>query len=151
MSTRFFTPALANRTLPLVRKIVEDILTKGKELRRIAGMRSDANHAELERLGNEIRLHIEELSAVGCEYKDWSFDVGVVDFPARIRGRHVYLCWRSDEDRVEFFHGVESGIAGRRRIPHFLLEDGTNLVSKRREAGPRQDSVNEEVEASGDR
>ncbi|MCA8972134.1 MAG: DUF2203 domain-containing protein [Planctomycetes bacterium] len=150
MTIRFFTPALANRTLPLVRKIVEDILAKGKELRRLAALRTDGNHAELERLGNEIRLHIDELRAIGCDYKDWSFDVGIVDFPARIQGRRVYLCWRSDEDRVEFFHGEDSGIAGRRRIPRFLLEDGledgSGLENDRQSV-----RENEGIEASGER
>lgn len=140
MAIRFFTPALANRTLPLVRRIVEDILVKGKELRRLAALRTDSNQGELERLGNDIRLHIEELREIGCDYKDWSFDVGIVDFPARIDGRRVFLCWRSDEDCVAHYHSEDSGIAGRRKIPAALLVD------------PQLDPTeNEGVEAAGER
>lgn len=117
-----FSLTLANRTLPLVRRIVEDILSKGRELRRIAALRSDNNQRELERLGNEIRLHIDELKEIGCDYKDWSFEVGIVDFPSRIEGRPVFLCWRSDEERVTHYHRPESGIRGRRKIPAHVLE-----------------------------
>lgn len=143
MTLRFFTPELANRTLPLVRRIVEDILVKGKELRRLAALHSDTNQSELERLGNEIRLHIEELREIGCDYKDWSFDVGIVDFPARIDGRRVLLCWRSDEERVEHYHSEDAGIAGRRRIPKALLADVQKAASPANES--------EGVEAAGER
>lgn len=120
MPIRCFTTTLANRTLPLVRRIVEDILRKGRELRHLA-TRSENNQRELERLGEEIRLHIEELTQIGCEYKDWSFDVGIVDFPARLDGKPIFLCWRSDEARVTHYHRPESGIAGRRKLPAHAL------------------------------
>jgi hypothetical protein len=43
-------------------------------------------------------------------------DRGLIDFPAIIGGREVFLCWESDEDDVEFWHDLESGFAGRERL-----------------------------------
>ncbi|HXR46567.1 MAG TPA: DUF2203 domain-containing protein [Candidatus Limnocylindrales bacterium] len=41
---------------------------------------------------------------------------GLVDFPAIIGGREVFLCWEQDEDDVEFWHDLESGFGGRERL-----------------------------------
>lgn len=43
-------------------------------------------------------------------------DRGLVDFPAIISGREVFLCWESDEEDIEFWHDLESGFAGRERL-----------------------------------
>jgi len=43
-------------------------------------------------------------------------DRGLIDFPAIIGGREVFLCWEADEDDVEFWHDLESGFAGRERL-----------------------------------
>jgi hypothetical protein len=43
-------------------------------------------------------------------------DRGLIDFPAIIGGREVFLCWESDEDDVEFWHDLESGFGGRERL-----------------------------------
>jgi hypothetical protein len=41
---------------------------------------------------------------------------GLVDFPAEIEGRAVFLCWRLDEDTVAWFHEVGSGFVGRKPL-----------------------------------
>ena len=114
---RLFTPALANKTLPLVRRIVRDILERGQELRAVAGKDREARR----RVEGELRPLLKELEMVGCSYKDWSFDMGLVDFPSRIDGQEVLLCWRSDEEAVTHYHTAEAGFAGRRPIPSELL------------------------------
>jgi hypothetical protein len=43
-------------------------------------------------------------------------DRGLIDFPAIIGGREVFLCWEADEDDVEFWHDLESGFGGRERL-----------------------------------
>jgi hypothetical protein len=42
--------------------------------------------------------------------------MGLVDFPAMIDGEEVLLCWRSDEPEVLYYHGLEDGFAGRKKI-----------------------------------
>jgi hypothetical protein len=43
-------------------------------------------------------------------------DRGLIDFPAIIGGREVFLCWELGEERVEFWHDLDSGYGGRERI-----------------------------------
>ncbi len=41
---------------------------------------------------------------------------GLIDFPALLAGREVFLCWEQDEDDVEFWHDLNAGYAGRERL-----------------------------------
>ncbi len=41
---------------------------------------------------------------------------GLVDFPALMDGREVFLCWEQDEEDIEFWHELDAGYAGRERI-----------------------------------
>ena len=43
-------------------------------------------------------------------------DRGLIDFPAIIGGREVFLCWEQDEEDIEFWHELDSGYAGRERL-----------------------------------
>jgi hypothetical protein len=43
-------------------------------------------------------------------------DRGLVDFPAIIGGKEIFLCWEQDEEDVEFWHDLESGYGGRERL-----------------------------------
>ena len=40
-------------------------------------------------------------------------DRGLVDFPAFIGGKEVFLCWEQEEDGIEFWHDLDTGFAGR--------------------------------------
>jgi hypothetical protein len=119
---KLYTPQEANRTLPLVKRIVSDINEAGKDLQGRAKFETIGEESpEFKgRLRHMERL-IEELEYLGCYYKDWNFDVGLVDFPSLIDGEHVLLCWRSDEPEVRFYHSYEGGYAGRQRIPECYL------------------------------
>ena len=41
---------------------------------------------------------------------------GLVDFPALVSGKQVWLCWRRDEDAIHFWHDLDSGFGGRRPL-----------------------------------
>ena len=41
---------------------------------------------------------------------------GLVDFPAIIGGREVFLCWEQEEEDIEFWHDLDSGYSGRERL-----------------------------------
>jgi hypothetical protein len=43
-------------------------------------------------------------------------DRGLIDFPAVIDGREVFLCWEQDEEDIEFWHDLDAGYAGRERL-----------------------------------
>ena len=123
MVKQSFTPAQANRTLPLVKRIVSDLLDRGSKLRDLAPRQTEEGVAtRISELEAEIRDLAEELERIGCSYKDWGFEAGLVDFPAEIDGEQVLLCWRSDEDQVSYFHTYDGGFAARTPIPVELLE-----------------------------
>ena len=61
-----------------------------------------------------LRREVEGLSAMGLILRD--ADSGLVDFPSRLEGREVFLCWRLGQDRVTHWHGPESGFAGRKPL-----------------------------------
>ncbi len=57
---------------------------------------------------------IESVQRHGCVVKD--LEQGLVDFPTLYRGEEVYLCWKSGEPRIEFWHGLDEGFRGRKPI-----------------------------------
>ena len=122
-ATKYFTPAEARNTLPLVKKIVKDILDTSKEMKLLAddfGIK-DVHNFQLRKMADEIDGFIAELEEIGCFYKDWNFTIGLVDFPAVIDNREVMLCWKSDEDEIKFYHDIDSGYSGRKPIPEEYL------------------------------
>ncbi len=123
IQTKYFTPAEANRTLPLVKKIVRDILNDAFQLKTISEtLGGDVeNNYEFKQLTISINGYMSELEEIGCSYKDWSFQFGLVDFPSIINGEEVLLCWRSDENEVRYYHGINDGFAGRKPIPQDYL------------------------------
>jgi hypothetical protein len=120
-----FTPDEANTALPLLRRIVADILRTSADIRDLPQTVKDEQQRDktLDRLMRELQEYFAEVEELGCTYRDWSFSLGLVDFPAQIDGEDVYLCWRSDERDVRYFHGLMEGYAGRRLIPQAHAEE----------------------------
>ena len=105
-----------------MKRIVEDILASGRKLKAIALFETTpAVKKEQEAVLSEIEKLTSELQAIGCNFKDWNFEVGLVDFPAIIEEKEVLLCWRSDEQRIEWYHDHLEGYTGRKPIPDYLL------------------------------
>ena len=61
-----------------------------------------------------LRAELERLAQEDILLRDP--ETGLVDFPGRVHGRPAFLCWRPDEDRVAYWHGPDSGYAGRRPL-----------------------------------
>ncbi|MEP6589845.1 MAG: DUF2203 domain-containing protein [Gemmatimonadota bacterium] len=126
---RHFTVEQANATLPLVQRIVRDLMdlhprwraaVAGYEAAQVEvtanGETDSAREARLAagRLAGEIESCLDELTQIGCHFKD--FESGLVDFPALREEKVVYLCWRAGEDRVEHWHELTGGVEGRQPI-----------------------------------
>jgi hypothetical protein len=123
-ATKYFTPVEARNTLPLVKRIVKDILDTSREMRLIAEEIDDEYikyDPRVKKMAEDINGFMSELEEIGCFYKDWNFTIGLVDFPAVINANEVMLCWRSDEDEIKFFHEVDAGYSGRKPIPEDYL------------------------------
>ncbi|NPA53632.1 MAG: DUF2203 domain-containing protein, partial [Aquificae bacterium] len=64
---------------------------------------------------------IEIIESFGIFVK--GLDPFLIDFPAQYNGKNIYLCWREDEEEVEYWHSIDEGFAGRKHIS--LLIDKT--------------------------
>lgn len=75
-------------------------------------------HAHIVRLQESVAEQLQtmrrlaaELDAFGCELKDP--DMGLIDFLGLRNGREIYLCWYLGEERINYWHYIEAGFAGR--------------------------------------
>lgn len=115
---KHFTVQEAVKTLPLVKRIVRDILDTSHQIRTLSAMleKENENHPQIESLMDELKSYFAELEEMGCFYKDWSYSIGLVDFPAIIDEKEVFLCWRSDESEIRYYHEIQAGYAGRKLL-----------------------------------
>ena len=126
---RLFTVDEANKTLPLVRRIVEDVVRQHRvwrekilELDLVASSsrvdepreRAEQLERDAQALAREIDGYQRELEDLGILLKDRR--LGLVDFPSEISGRRVLLCWRLGEGEVQFWHDEDAGYAGRQPL-----------------------------------
>ncbi|HEX5482377.1 MAG TPA: DUF2203 domain-containing protein [Terriglobia bacterium] len=70
--------------------------------------------SEREQFVARLEEVVNQIQETGCVVKD--LDMGLVDFPALHNGQEVYLCWKLGEKRIDYWHGVEEGFAGRKPL-----------------------------------
>src|SRR4051812_8475991 len=120
--SRRFTLEQANRSLPLVKRIVADIVaqhTKAAQhretLEHLSGAKDISRaQADLEASITRLQDLVDELSDVGVELKD--YEKGLIDFVGRHDGRDVCLCWKLGEERITHWHEISAGFAGRKPV-----------------------------------
>lgn len=131
--TKYFTLDEAQSLLPLL----ESLLKRAIEAKRAADeieqefrdlsqkiFMSGGMFLEVDRLRRRRKAYdaqaqqakdlIEEIDAIGVQVKD--LDTGLLDFPCLIDGETVLLCWKMGEERIEFWHTLESGFRGRQKL-----------------------------------
>lgn len=142
---KYYTVEEANKTLPLVRAIVNDIVREYEsafELKqRLSAVLNDRkrpsadpyseelahSQAELEAQEQKLRAFIDELNQLGVEYRGGPD--GLCDFLSLMEGHEVYLCWRLGEPEVLHWHELNAGFAGRKPL--------TAVAGSRSGSGPR--------------
>ena len=128
---RRFTLEEANALIPRL----EELLANIRELRsHLASAQSEVGEVELKArsngidraekieraraalvaITNALKAKQDEIDAIGCEVKD--VDQGLVDFLSPRDGRDVYLCWKSGETAIRFWHELSTGFAGRQPL-----------------------------------
>jgi hypothetical protein len=121
---RHWTPEEANQLRPIVGATVRR-LRAAREVLAQDGFDSDFAllaestggawpGPERAKASIEVALGFEALERLDIVVRD--LDRGLVDFPAVIDGREVYLCWLLDEPQVTHWHAIESGFAGRKPL-----------------------------------
>ena len=137
---RYFTLGQAQALLPRVKTLLEQAVhaktqytiaeSRTQEtVRRVmtlGGVHIDRAVFQLnrdlqERSGERLKSAVEEVHGMGVLIKD--LDTGLVDFPTLLSGEEVYLCWKLGEDRIEWWHAVSDGFAGRQPVDQEFLEN----------------------------
>jgi hypothetical protein len=127
----YFTVSEAERTLPLVRRIVDDIMSLYPHWRDLVQRfdlataqakpewgESPEQHAlrrEIDDVAARITEYQAELERLGCVFK--GFGEGLVDFYGKLDGRDIFWCWKHGEERIGHWHEIEAGYAGRMPLP----------------------------------
>ena len=140
---RLFTVEQANAMLPLVRAITSDLASLAKDVmeRRhrlallLSGRQLKPNdpyseelaemEAGLERDTRRLQEYVEELRELGVEPK--GAVEGLVDFPAQLDGRPIYLCWKLGEPEVLYWHEIDAGFAGRQPLTAGSVSGGYDV------------------------
>ena len=132
-----FSLADANRTLPLISRIVRDLIARYPAWRELVDeyeLMSSIQHVDdpdpgleqLERrvsaLAREIDGYIHEVTELGAEVRS-PLDSGLVDFPGRHDGRAIFFCWKMGEEVIEHWHERDGGFAGRQLIDALEFAD----------------------------
>jgi hypothetical protein len=121
----YYTPKEANNLLEVVRPLARELMDIGERIRArqpelwsvVEKSAGNGGNPELSRLlpdFDRLDAILHRLQDMGIEVKD--LQTGLIDFPALKDGRVVYLCWKYNEGRIQFWHEVEAGFAGRQPI-----------------------------------
>lgn len=127
---RIFTVDEAERTLPLLRRILADlraeydiwrealasyeVLAAGARVETGESAELVASRTAVTNAANRINGFLLELEAIGCLFK--GFEEGLVDFYALRDDRLVFLCWKLGEEHITQWHEVDAGFSGRQPI-----------------------------------
>jgi len=122
--SKHYTLEEARALLPQVRSWLEALSTLRHELERFDKRLNNLMHPGRDVGGDTVNQWIRTLAdmqAVLGEFQQREIQIkdlerGLVDFPAIIGEREVFLCWEQDEDDIEFWHDLDSGFSGRERL-----------------------------------
>lgn len=73
-----------------------------------------ARKAQREKAIQSAKDTLSEINAIGVQVKD--LDIGLLDFPCKVDGEIVLLCWKLGEPTITHWHNTEDGYAGRKPI-----------------------------------
>lgn len=127
---QLFSLAEANALVPRLELILERMQRASLIIREeLSSLAEELGEAELARLSvhqlllrkpnlhplfEQLSQSVEEIEEYGCLFK--GLELGLVDFPAKVDGEIVELCWQYGEKEVTYYHGREEGFAGRRLL-----------------------------------
>lgn len=124
MPETFYSIDEANALLPQVKPVLERIRDQQASLAKdksLALMREKASQngggapaRRLSQLAQTLERDLRQLQEWGIVLRDPA--TGLIDFFHKREGETVFLCWRLGEGKIEWWHPVETGIAGRKRL-----------------------------------
>ncbi|MFY9225742.1 MAG: DUF2203 domain-containing protein [Blastocatellia bacterium] len=122
---KLFTLQEANSLIPKLRPLIKKVTKISNVLlgmqEEIKKVRSKASLGSGSYLGSSylnnivlLTTTIQEVENTGVLVKDYR--TGLCDFPHLKDGRVIYLCWKMDEDEINYWHEIEAGFAGRQLL-----------------------------------
>lgn len=87
-------------------EMIEDAAIPGDEAERI--------RLRIQGVVDQMQASVARIDGWGITLRD--IDSGLIDFPALVTGRQVWLCWRLGEGDVDWWHELNVGFSGRRRL-----------------------------------
>jgi len=124
MAEKVYSVDEANALIPKLKPLLERIRKTQEELAKdktVAAVREKAAQnggclpgRHLSALTKTLDADLRQLAAWGIVLRDPS--IGLIDFMHQREGETVCLCWKLGESRVEWWHPLETGIAGRQRL-----------------------------------
>lgn len=73
----------------------------------------------------QLRDNVQEINSIGVQVKD--LDIGLLDFPCKVEGGTVLLCWKLGERGITHWHGEDEGFAGRKPLDERILRGRKDL------------------------
>ena len=124
MAETFYSVDEANALIPKLKPLLERVRKTQEELAKdktVAAVREKAAQnggglpgRELSTLTKTLEADLRRLEEWGIVLRDPT--IGLIDFLHKREGETVFLCWKPGEPRVEWWHPLETGIAGRQRL-----------------------------------
>ncbi len=122
---RYFTVEEANQLIPKLEKYIRALKVLRRKLEALGAkltplfeiVHHNGGHPNSPQFIQAVaRFHqiVERIRSHGCLLK--GVDEGLIDFPHLREGREVYLCWKSGEMEIHYWHDLESGAAGRQLL-----------------------------------
>ena len=121
---RHYTVEEAREMLPQLRKWLDELNRHRRRVSQLDERLGQSLTAGDDLGGESVNDWIKNLSGIQrtlsrfqkLEIQIKDLERGLVDFPAIMGGKEVFLCWEQDEEDIEYWHDLESGYAGRERL-----------------------------------
>lgn len=146
MSNRTFTLAEAQRLLPILESLLKTAISSKQLIEQVDSELQDLGHriflnggtlvnvlevarrkSEREKAVQRAKDAVAEIHATGVQVKD--LDIGLLDFPCKVEGEIVLLCWKLGEEKIAHWHSPEEGFAGRKPIDERIERAGKRKSS----------------------
>jgi hypothetical protein len=141
MSNRTFSLEEAQTLLPVLESLLRNAINGKKLIEEVDGEFQATAHkvflkggtllnivhlarrkAQREKAVQRVKDAVAEIDATGVQVKD--LDIGLLDFPCRVDGEIILLCWKLGEATISHWHSTEEGFAGRKPIDERIARAG---------------------------
>ena len=141
MSIRTFTLPEAQRLLPILESLLKTAISSKKLVEDVDGELQEIAHrvflnggtlirvvevarrkAEREKAIQRAKDAVAEIHATGVQVKD--LDIGLLDFPCKVEGEVLLLCWKLGESAITNWHTTSEGFASRKPIDARIANAG---------------------------